>query len=115
MTSTGKLERTGRREEPNRYAAGLAIAYVLGVLGVVVGLPLGGLFTLWGEAHFLAYMAALTAPALAPIPVCAAVTLLIRDYGWRRGLWAAPAALATLFVTGLFQLLMIAAAAHMSL
>jgi hypothetical protein len=44
---------------------------------------------------------------VAPIPAVASATLLIRDFGWRRGLLGAPAAVLALTVAGVWHVVAI--------
>jgi hypothetical protein len=53
--------------------------------------------------------------ALLPVPVLAVFALLMRDFGGVRSIWALPAVLGTLLITGCFQLLFIADAKGMTL
>jgi hypothetical protein len=113
----------GRKNQPgmyytwsSHYAGRLAAIYGLAVLAVVGGSLLSMPFMTEGEfGNPWWYLPAILITALAPAPVIAATVLLNRDHGAIALLFALPALLGTLFCTGIFQLLTLAAAAHMSL
>ncbi|MDP1737795.1 MAG: hypothetical protein Q8L23_10165 [Caulobacter sp.] len=115
MTETFSPRPPRNLEEPYGYAGGLVMAYGLGLLGVFGGPALAQLIMPLYPDNTLAYAPTLVIVALSPIPVVAATTLLVRIYGVWRGLWAAPAAIAVIAITGIFQLLILAGASGMSL
>ncbi|MDP1737796.1 MAG: hypothetical protein Q8L23_10170 [Caulobacter sp.] len=80
------------------YARRLALVYALALVGALAWIPLNALYPNWMSDNLPGFFTYLGALALAPIPAVAAATLLVWDYGWRRGLLGAPAAV--LAVTG---------------
>jgi len=98
------------------YIGRLSALYGLAVLAVVGGALLSQPFLTMGNfGNPFWNVPAIIIVALAPVPVIAATALLKRDYGLTGVLLALPALLGTLFFTGIMQLLVIAAAADMSL
>ncbi|MDP1631955.1 MAG: hypothetical protein Q8L66_11110 [Caulobacter sp.] len=93
---------------PVHFGRDLALTYVFGLLGAFAWVPLVALIDAWTMTQgptFILYFALL---GLAPVPAIAAATLLVRDHGWRRGCYGAPAAVLAAALPGLWHLARIA-------